>query len=219
MAQLVTSNRFLPSILIPLALIGLSGCASSPAPVPLARKVTEPLALGQPLVAADIAMKNVDGKTVTLAGLAGEAGTLVVFTCNHCPWAKAWEGRIAEIGGRYAKQGFGVVAINPNDPAAYPEDGFEEMQERAQALGLTFPYVVDADGAVAKAFGASKTPEIFLFDRERKLAFYGAVDDNARDEAAVEERYLEDALSDVLAGRAVRKPWTKALGCSIKVRP
>ena len=176
------------------------------------------LAIGAAAPMRDGKMKSVDGKDITLASAAGKKGTLVVFTCNHCPWAQAWQGRIAEIGNAARKSGLGVVAINSNDPAAYPDDDYASMQARAKKLNLRFPYVVDATSGVARAFGASHTPEAYLFDANGKLVYHGAIDDNAHDAAAVREHYLRHAVDAVVAGKSVPMAETKALGCSIKFR-
>ena len=122
------------------------------------------LTLGDRAPAADVKMKNVDGRELTIGEVAGARGTLVIFSCNHCPWVKAWEQRLAELGNACKAKGIGVIVVNPNDPAAYPEDSFEGMQERAKARGFQFPYVVDSTSGVARAFGATRTPEAFLFD-------------------------------------------------------
>jgi peroxiredoxin len=176
------------------------------------------LALGQPAPLGDVAMKNVDGTEISIADVAGRKGTLVIFTCNHCPWVKKWQTRIAGIGNAAVKRGFGVIAINPNDPAAYPEDAFDEMKARARQLGFKFPYVVDATSDLARAFGATHTPEAYLFDAQGRLVYHGGVDDNAADEKAVKQPWLRQAVDAVAAGRSV--PWaeTKAFGCSIKFR-
>lgn len=197
-----------------LAAAALGGCAHSPAAAPAPARA--PLALGSPAPMADVAMANVDGQSVSIAGAKGAKGTLVVFTCNHCPWSKAWEARIVALGNRFAGEGVGVLAVNPNDPVAYPEDGAAQMKERAAEAGMQFPYVVDVGGQVAQAFGATKTPEVFLFDAEDRLVYHGAVDDNAQDPAAVKHRYLEDALGALVGGTAIAVPTSKALGCGIK---
>jgi thiol-disulfide isomerase/thioredoxin len=178
------------------------------------------LALGSkvPAAVAKTKMKSVDGKMVAIADVAGKAGTLVVFTCNHCPFAKAWEERIVELGNTYAGKGIGVVLVNANDPTMHAEDGIEGMQERAKARGMKFPYVVDGTSAVARAFGASVTPEAFLFDKAGKLAYHGTIDDNRQDPGKVSARYLKDALDAVVAGKVPAVPETKGLGCSIKFR-
>ncbi len=176
------------------------------------------LDLGDPIPRADVAMKSVDGSMVTIAGEAGEKGTLVLFTCNACPWVKAWEDRIAALGNEYRAKGIGVVAVNANDPAKVAEDGYAVMQQRAREKGFRFPYVVDATSDVARAFGATRTPEAFLFDRSGRLVYHGTVDDNAQAPERVEATYLRDALAAVVAGREVAVPETKALGCTIKFR-
>ena len=177
-----------------------------------------PLALGAKAPMATTKMKNVDGKMLSIADVAGKAGTLVIFTCNHCPFAKGWEQRIAELGATYAKKGIGVLLINANDPAMHAEDDFAGTQARAKSLGLAVPYVVDDTSNVARAFGASVTPEAFLFDAGGKLAYHGTIDDNHRDPSKVEKRYLKDALDAVVAGKRPAVPESKGLGCGIKFR-
>lgn len=174
------------------------------------------LQLGDPASQRDTKMKNVDGRELAIADLAGKHGTLVIFTCNHCPWAKAWETRIAALGNAYAQRGIGVIAVNANDPTAYKDDGFEAMVQRARERGFQFAYVVDAGSRVAKAFGASRTPEVFLFDGAGKLVYHGTIDDNAENAAAVKQHYLRDALEAVATDQPVAVGETKALGCSIK---
>ena len=199
---------------------------SPPSPEPAASQGSEspaterdqPLELGATIPLADRAMKNVDDSETTIASVAGEHGTLVVFTCNHCPWAQAWEGRITTLGNDYSERGVGVIAINANDPTEYPEDGFEPMQERARAAGMQFPYVVDATSEVARAFGAQKTPETFLFDAEGKLVYQGAIDDNAHEPENVASHHLRDALESLVNGQPIANPRTRAMGCSIKLR-
>lgn len=165
---------------------------------------------------ADVKMKGVDGAWHTIQGVAGEKGTLVLFSCNACPWVKKWEDRISSIGNEYQQKGIGVIMINSNDPAKVAEDGFEEMVARTKAKAFAFPYVVDATSEVARAFGATRTPEAFLFDAKGKLVYHGAIDDNASDAKAVEVPYLKNALNAVIAGEAIPAAKTKALGCSIK---
>jgi len=176
------------------------------------------LSIGDPAPKTDVKMKNVDGRELSIADVAGPKGTLVIFSCNHCPFVKAWESRIAEIGNTYREKGVGVIAINSNDPNAYPEDGYEQMQQRAKDRGFRFPYVVDATSEMARAFGASHTPEAFLFNKEGKLVYHGAIDDNSRDASKVEAPYLKDALNALLAGQPITIKETKAIGCSIKLR-
>src|SRR6266545_6438057 len=128
-------------------------------------EATQTLAIGASAPMADVKMTSVDGKSVSIADVKGAKGTLVVFTCNACPWAKAWEARIAELGNAFAKRGVGVIAVNPNDPEVQAEDAYAVMQQRAKKRGMSFPYVVDVTSDLARAFGATRTPEAFLFDR------------------------------------------------------
>lgn len=162
-------------------------------------------------------MKATDGESYTIDKVKGAKGTLVIFTCNHCPYAVKWQDRITAIGNEYMKKGFGVIAINSNDPEANPMDNMEGMIERAKELGLKFPYVVDSTSKVAKAYGAKKTPEIFLFNNQGKLAYKGAVDDHY-DASKVKENWLKDAMESLLANKEVNPKSTKAIGCGIKWR-
>ncbi|NUN14134.1 MAG: thioredoxin family protein [Myxococcales bacterium] len=161
-------------------------------------------------------MKAAVGDAVSLDDIKGSVGSLVVFTCNHCPWAQAWEGRIAEIAREFKDKGIHTIAVNPNDPAKYADDRLEKMAERAKAADFQFPYVVDEGSKLAKAFGASRTPEIFLFDKDWKLVYYGAVDDNANKPTDVRKSYLRDAMLALVGGKTIDPATTKALGCGIK---
>jgi len=138
------------------------------------------LPTGAPAPETAVKMRSaLDGKLISIADVAGKAGTLVIFTCNHCPFARGWERRIAELGNTYAKRGIGVILINANDPEKVPDDGFAGMQARAKSLGLQVPYVVDETSNVARAFGASVTPEAFLFDGSGKLRPWWTAEDRA----------------------------------------
>ena len=190
---------------------------SDPSPSPT-EDTDAPFAIGQPAPLKDVRMNSVSGTEVSIAQVAGTKGTLVIFTCNHCPWVKMWQSRIATIGNAAIKRGVGVIAVNSNDPAAYAEDGFDEMKARAKRLGFKFPYVVDATSEVARAFGASHTPEAYLLDAQGKLVYHGGVDDNARDEKAVKQAWLRQAVDALASGKPVPVTETKALGCSIKYR-
>jgi peroxiredoxin len=176
------------------------------------------LPIGATIPMQDVTMKNVDGEELNLKSIVKPAGTLVVFTCNHCPFAKQWESRIVELGNTYEAKGIGVIAINANDPKEYEEDSFSVMQQRAKEKGMEFPYVVDATSNVARAFGATKTPEAFLFDKNMKLVYHGAIDDNGKDPSKIENAYLKLALEAVLSGEPVPVPETKSIGCTIKFR-
>ena len=176
------------------------------------------LSMGAAIPMSDVKMKSVDGKELTLADVKKPAGTLVVFTCNHCPFAKMWETRIVELGNTYAAKGIGVVAVNANDPAVAADDSYDKMIERAKERGMQFPYVVDATSNVARAFGASRTPEAFLFDANGKLVYHGAIDDNGQEPEKVTNTYLKNALDAVVGGKDVPVKETKSIGCGIKFR-
>ena len=162
-------------------------------------------------------MKNVDGTEVSIADVTGKEGTLVIFSCNHCPFVKAWQDRIASIGNAAKGKGVGVIVINSNDPASYPEDSFTEMQSRAKQLGFTFPYVVDATSDVAREFGATRTLEAFLFDKGGKLVYHGAIDDSQKVDQ-VAKHFLQDAIDAATAGKDIPVKETKFVGCGIKYR-
>jgi len=175
------------------------------------------LNIGDKAPSTSVKMKGVDGKEVSIADAAGKEGTLVVFSCNHCPFVKAWQDRIASVGNAAKSKGVGVIVINSNDPTDYPEDNFAEMQKRAQQLGFTFPYVVDATSDVARAFDATRTPEAFLFDKDGKLVYHGAIDDS-KEANQVSKHFLQDAVDAAVAGKAVPVAETKFVGCGIKFR-
>jgi peroxiredoxin len=163
-------------------------------------------------------MKSVDGSMASVKSAAKEKGVLVIFTCNHCPWVKAWQERTVALANAFSERGVGVIAINSNDPAANAIDGMDGMQERAEALGMEYPYVVDEGSRMARAYGATKTPEFFLFDSDLELVYHGAIDDNAQKPEQVKKTYLHDALSALVEGQPITIAETKALGCGIKFR-
>jgi len=177
------------------------------------------LAMGSKAPMAATKLKSAtDGKSVAITDVKGTKGTLVVFTCNHCPYAKAWEQRIVEMGHEYSKKGIGTILLNPNDPGVSKGDSFEAMQERAKERGMQMPYVMDEGSALAKAFGAMVTPEAYLFDKGGKLVYHGTIDDNHKEADKVEKRYLKDALDAVAGGKTVPMAETKGIGCTIKFK-
>jgi peroxiredoxin len=172
--------------------------------------------------AYNFSLKNVDGKNVSLNDYTNKKGVVVVFTCNHCPFAKAYENRIIEIHNQFASKGFPVIAINPNDSTNYPEDSFSNMQERAAEKKYPFPYLLDADQDVYPKYGATKTPHIFLLEKKGNdfyVAYIGAIDDNSYHPDQVREKYLANAISSVISGEKPNPQVTKAVGCTIKKRP
>lgn len=166
--------------------------------------------------AADFSLKNIDGKMVSLADYPDANGFIVVFTCNHCPYAVMYEDRLIALNKKYAKQGYPVIAINPNDPEVKPEDSYENMIVRAKEKGFDFPYLMDEGQKIFPKFGATKTPHVFLLDKELIVKYVGSIDDNARSADDVEETYLEDAIISLQLGEEINPKVTKAIGCSIK---
>ncbi len=140
----------------------------------------------------------------------------VFFYCNHCPYAQAIEGRLLDLHRDYAKKGFQFVAISANDAVTYPEDSFENMKKRAQERGYAFAYLYDESQAVARAFGAVCTPDLYVFDRERKLAYHGRLDDSPMDASKVKRRELREAVDALLAGGTPARAQNPSIGCSIK---
>lgn len=173
-----------------------------------------PMALGTP--APNFSLPGIDGETWSLGSFAGAKALVVVFTCNHCPYAKAAERRLVELQARFGQQGARVVAINPNDADKYPADGLEAMKQRAAERDFNFPYLVDATQDVARAYSAVCTPDIYVFDHELALAYHGRLDDSWQDEAKVTRHDLRDAVAAVVAGRAVEFEPVPSIGCSIK---
>lgn len=166
-------------------------------------------------------LKNVDGTTVSLEDYSDKKGVILVFTCNPCPFAKAYEDRIILLDQKYAAEGFPVLAINPNDPGVSPEDTFASMKERAEEKDYPFPYLKDETQEVYKAYGATRTPHIFLLENKVgkfRVAYIGAIDDNAMDASAVTQRYLEAAIAALMSGNKPKPESTKAIGCTIKAK-
>lgn len=168
--------------------------------------------------ATDFKLKSVDGKMYSMADYKNAKGFIVVFTCNHCPFAVKYEDRIIALAKKYKPLGYELIAINPNDPAAEPSDSFDLMKVRAKEKGFTFPYLFDEGQKVYPQYGATKTPHVFLLDKSLTVKYIGAIDDNVDDAAAVKEHYLENAITALDKGQEPSPATTKAIGCSIKVK-
>ncbi|MFQ6133640.1 MAG: thioredoxin family protein [Armatimonadota bacterium] len=166
--------------------------------------------------APDFRLKGIDGSEYSLASFAGKQACAVIFSCNHCPYVKAWEDRMVQIQADYADKGVALIAINSNDATKYPEDSFDNMIQRAQEKNFNFPYVADESQEVARAYGAERTPEVFLLDAEGTVRYHGAIDDNYENPDAVQSQYLRDALDAVLAGQQPATAETPSVGCTIK---
>ena len=169
--------------------------------------------------AIDFSLKNVDGKMVSLNDFTDAKGFVVIFTCNHCPYAIAYEDRIIDLNNKYANKGYPVIAINPNDVSIVPGDSFEGMVQRADEKGFTFPYLRDETQEIADAYGAQRTPHVYLLNKEGSdliVKYIGTIDDNYKDASAVTKTYLSDAIDALIKGKSPNPDFTKAIGCSVK---
>jgi peroxiredoxin len=169
-------------------------------------------------VATDFELMGTDDKVHSLSDFEDVNGYIVIFTCNHCPYSKAYEDRIIALQAEYGPQGYPVIAINPNDPAVNEEDSFEKMKVRAKEKGFNFPYLFDDGQTVYPQYGATRTPHVFLLDKERVVRYIGAIDDNVSNEDEVKDQYLINAIEALKKGKSPKPAKTKAIGCSIKAQ-
>ncbi len=168
----------------------------------------------------NINLMNVDETMMGFDSFPDAKGFILIFTCNTCPYAIAWEDRVIALDEEFKSQGYPVIAINPNSPAAKPGDSFKAMQQRAKDKGYTFPYLQDKGQKVYPKFGATKTPHVYVLQKEdgkNIVKYIGAIDDNSRDASAVKERYTANAVNQLIKGQEVSVKETRAIGCSIKV--
>lgn len=171
--------------------------------------------------AMDFELKNVDGSKVSMGMMrySNAKGFIIVFTCNHCPFAKRYEDRIIALSKKYEPLGFPLIAINPNDPELEPEDSFENMQKRAKEKNFPFPYLVDETQRLTYFYGAEKTPHAFVLRKSGAkyiVSYIGAIDDDFKNEKEKKDKYVEAAVDELLAGKPVTRTMTKAIGCIIK---
>ncbi|AWV99676.1 thioredoxin family protein [Arcticibacterium luteifluviistationis] len=169
---------------------------------------------------SDFKLKNVDGKMVSLSDFSSAKGFILVFTCNHCPFSKAYEERLVQLNGKFSPKGFPLIAINPNDPEAYEEDNYENMKKRALEKGFTFPYLVD-DKGVAKSYGVSRNPQAFVVEKvggKNIVRYIGAIDDSPKSAGLVSNKYVEEAIENLLVGKPVVTQNTRAIGCAMSWR-
>lgn len=180
----------------------------------------QPIAVGS--VAPDFSLKNYDGKTVSLSDYANEKGVMVIFSCNPCPYVQAYEDRMIALHHEFAPQGVPLLFINPNDAIQQPDDAVEKMSERAAKKNYPFPYLADTDQTVYPAYGATRTPEVFLLKNEGSgrfvVTYTGTIDDNYQDASAVTEPFAENAVRALLAGEKPNPSTTRAIGCGIKAK-
>ena len=167
---------------------------------------------------ADFKLKNVDGKMIALSDYTDAKGLIVIFDCNTCPYSKAYNDRIIGLNKKYAEKGFPLIAINANDPEMSPGDSFDAMVSQAKRKNYDFPYLIDESQTVARSFGATNTPHVFVLQKagdDFKVAYIGTIDNNSRNASSATKKYVEDAVDALLAGKAVETPNTKAIGCGI----
>lgn len=183
------------------------------------KPMAEGLSVGD--AAPEINLKNVDGKMVSYGDYPDAKGFIVIFTCNTCPYAVASEDRIIALDKEFKGKGYPVIAINPNDPDVQPDDTFELMQKKASDKGFTFPYLYDESKKVYAQYGAKKTPHVYLLKNEggkRIVKYIGAIDDNVRNASGVNERFLANAVNELLNDQPVSVTETRAIGCTVKVK-
>ncbi len=171
-------------------------------------------------IATDFELENIDGKMVSMKDFKDAKGFIIVFTCNTCPYAVAYEDRVEALNKKYADKGYPVIAIMPNNTDVKPGDSMDNMRARAKAKGFTFPYLMDKGQKIYPQYGATKTPHVYVLERTTKgheVKYIGAIDDNYQDASAVNKRYVEDAVDALLVGKDVPESKTRAIGCSIKV--
>lgn len=171
-------------------------------------------------VATDFELMNIDGKMISLANYNDAKGFIVIFTCNTCPYAVAYEDRIIDLDKKYAEKGYPVIAIMPNNTEVKPGDSFDSMQARASSKGFTFPYLIDEGQKIYPQYGATKTPHVYVLEKTKEgniVKYIGAIDDNYQDAAKVNTKYVEDAVDALLDGKEIKEKQTRAIGCSIKV--
>lgn len=171
---------------------------------------------GEKIPKANVAMLDVSGDKLSLNEIKKENGTIVIFSCNTCPFVIQWEDRYTEIEMYANRMNFGLVYLNSNENQRDGVDSYEAMQEHAKKYDYKAPYLVDEKSKLANAFGAKTTPHVFLFDKTDVLVYQGSIDDNSKDKNAVKAHYLRDALMSIYNGKSINVAESKAIGCSIK---
>jgi peroxiredoxin len=169
--------------------------------------------------ATDFKLKNIDDSMVSLSDYNDAKGFIVIFTCNHCPYSVAYEDRIIALDKKYKSKGYPVIAINPNNPEVSEGDDFTAMKVRAKEKGFTFPYLFDEGQNIYPQYGATRTPHVYLLNKENtklKVAYIGAIDNNAFDGTKADTKYVENAVDALLKGQKITTTFTKAIGCTIK---
>ncbi len=202
---------FLPGLLA-IAILLLGFTATS-----VEAQAQQVLPLGSAMPEADRTMPNASGNDTSLANARGSTGTVVIFWSNECPWVDRYEDRILSLQDQAAGEGIQFVFVNSNDASAFPQETLENSRSRAEQRGYDFPYLKDEGGTVARAFGASRTPHVYVFDADDSLVYVGAIDDSPGDPDSVQERYLYDAITALASDTPIETSQTRAFGCTIKL--
>ncbi len=176
----------------------------------------EPLSIGSSLPKADLKMQDVNGKMISIKEAAGTNAVLVMFSCNTCPYVVKNQQRTIAINDYAKKMKLGVIVLNSNEAYRGEDDSPEAMKAYAKDQKYNWSYVIDKNNEVADAFGANRTPEVFLFDKNMKLVYHGAIDDNPSDATAVGREHLREAINELVAGKDISVKETKSVGCTIK---
>jgi len=195
--------------LLALAAIVVTGFA-------FAEKSDTDLKVGDKAPLTSAKLIDINNKETSLENLKKEGGLLVIFSCNTCPFVVAWEDRYNGLNDLATNNNIGMVLINSNEAKRAGDDSLEKMKAHASKLGYTAPYVIDADHKIADAFGAASTPHVYLFDKDMKLVYVGAIDDNYKDASQVKETYVANAIKNLATNKPISPNQTKAIGCSIK---
>ncbi len=182
----------------------------------MAFTVSEPLPIGSPLPKADLKLKDISGKEIAMQEVKKEMGLLVMFSCNTCPYVIKNQQRTIGIGEYAQKMKLGVIVLNSNEALRGNEDSYDAMKEYAKTQQYKWNYVVDKNNEVADAFGANRTPECFLFDKNLKLVYHGAIDDNPSNADAVVKEHLKNAINELTTGKEIPVKESRSVGCSIK---
>lgn len=178
--------------------------------------IGEVLPIGASIPKADLKLKDISGKEITLKEARKKNGLLVMFSCNTCPWVVKNQSRTNEIANYALSKEIGVILLNSNEGQRDDADSFSKMKEYAAAQGYKWYYAVDADNVLADEFGANRTPEVFLFNAEGKHVYHGAIDDNPGDAASVQRKHLQMAIDETVNGKDVSVKESRSMGCQIK---
>lgn len=176
------------------------------------------LPIGAPLPKPEVKMKGIDGKEISFKDVLDKNGLLVMFSCNTCPVVKRYQSRCNEVCKYAMGKQIGVILLNPNEAYRNNGDSYEDMKEYGKKNGYAWNYVLDNNSVMADAFGANRTPECFLFNKESKLVYHGAIDDNSNGPDRVTRKHLTIAIDELLAGKEISVKETRSVGCAIKRR-